>query len=268
MSHDVGLRRDRPRRHRRGRPRRGDRLLPRHLRDAQRARGDQRASRASARRCSPSGRPPRAVRPAARPAARRTRRSRSSSTATGPGCSRSLHGRPTSTRPARRCASGACGCSTRPRAGHRRQPGQLRAPEGRRRRPGRAGRTGSLKRGDTRLPVLMDTSTHRPMRVFTAASNPGYRSVASGLTAARGRTNGRSPCRTFSRRSWRRRAPLSRSGNSPASPACRCRRATGAWSSAPRTPGCSTAWPPGTGTRARRCTCRRCPPPNSARVRR
>ena len=69
---------------------------------------------------------------------------------------------------------------------------------------------------------------------------PTWWSVAPAPTMAaprpvtRVRTNGRSPCRTSSKRSWRRRAPT-RPGpaSSPASPDCRCRRPTAAWWCAP-----------------------------------
>ena len=58
----------------------------------------------------------------------------------GPGCSSWPTGWPTSRRSARSCASAACACCTTSRARHLGLPDQLRPPQGRRRRPGRARR--------------------------------------------------------------------------------------------------------------------------------
>ena len=106
--------RDRPRRHRRPRPRRGDGLLPGAVRHDRGARGDQRG--AGRARGDGRGRRLRIVHPAAGPAERELhdrqvpRPLRARHPAAG------LPGRPTSTRSGRCCGSAACACCTTPHA--------------------------------------------------------------------------------------------------------------------------------------------------------
>ena len=126
--------RHRPRRHRRPRPRRGDRLLRATPTACARCTRRPTRSRASARRCWPS-----ATRGALHPAARAALARVDDREVPRP-----QRPRPAAARLPRRrrrggrrapCASAGCGCSTtRPERGTAGQPGQLRPPQGRRRR--------------------------------------------------------------------------------------------------------------------------------------
>ena len=133
--------RDRPRRHRRARPRRGDRVLPRHLRHARGPRGDQRGAGRPRGDVSVGGEPSaRLVHPAARPADPESTIAKFLDRS-GPGLQQLAY-RVTDVEqvargPARARPPAAL---RRPEARHRRHPDQLRPPQGRRRRAGRAGR--------------------------------------------------------------------------------------------------------------------------------
>ena len=112
------------------------------LRHAQRARRDQR--RTGRPRGDAGGRRRQHHDPAAGPAAPRHHVAKFLDR-TAPASSRWPTPWTTSTRPPRSCARGACGCSTtRPRR-HGRLPGELRPPQGRRRRAGRTGRAGVVQ---------------------------------------------------------------------------------------------------------------------------
>ena len=219
--HDVGhdrapgpprapVHRDRPRRHRRARPGRGHRLLPRHVRHARRPRGDQRGAggargdgrRRRLRLAHPAPRPalrgvddrqvPRPLRPG-HAAARLPRHRR-----------RGRVGRPARARraPAVR----------RPAPRHVRQPDQLHPPQGRRRRPRRARRA--------RGPAARRTDAggsprhRRPDAASGPGSPPCSPSAATSCTSPTSTSprprrspggSGAAPSRSHARRPGRRR---------------------------------------------------------------